>query len=82
MKVATVTDHNAARWLVVRRLGEDKKLRHRQQDECWRAGWYVMRVCPCCWGERVLRYPLDSEAEARQAMAAMVHASEALGIDL
>ena len=78
MKVATVTDHNAGRWLVVRWLDAQK----RPGAPCYPAGWYVMRVCPCCWGERVLRYPLDSETEARQAMAAMVRASEMLGIDL
>jgi len=54
-----VPDHNGAKWLVVRHLpsvpyGRDL-----------RAGWYVVRVCPCHWGERVtLPFPDQDWAEA------------------
>ena len=64
-----VTDHNAARWLVVRHL---PGLVSRGYEEPQPAGWYVLRVCPCHSNERVCRYPYPDEASAEQARQAML----------
>lgn len=66
-----VDDHNGPQFLVVKfcellkepkwRLGRHKLLH---------PGWYVVRTCPCHWGERVtLSYPTRERAEhARQTI--------------
>lgn len=61
-----VEDHNGEQWLTVKycellvqpkyHLGRRNKLLH--------PGWYVIRTCPCHFGERVtLSYPTRERAE-------------------
>lgn len=71
-------DHNAARWLVARWLPAERRAGY----EAWPRGWYVVRTCPCHFGQRVVRHPLESEEQARHAIAVVVHAAEALKIDV
>ena len=52
-----VDPHNGPEWLVVRHLPAG-------QGPGFLAGWYVVRSCPCHWGERVtLPYPTRERAE-------------------
>jgi hypothetical protein len=50
-------EHNEAQWLAVSWQGENGR------GHGSLPGWYVIRVCPCHWGERVT-LPQASEAEA------------------
>jgi hypothetical protein len=54
--VSDVPDHNAPRWLMTRYLAADRAPRGL-------AGWYVIRICPCHFGE-VVTIPLPDEAWA------------------
>jgi hypothetical protein len=54
----TPTEHNAAKWLTVR-------WEENSRGQGFLAGWYVVRVCPCHWGERVT-LPMESEEEAQR----------------
>lgn len=51
------SEHNDDRWLVTRYLPSG-------QGAANVTGWYVVRICPCCCGERVtLPYPNQGRAE-------------------
>lgn len=41
-----VPEHNAAKWFTVRYVRSLGRL-------SVEPGWYVVRVCPCHWGERI-----------------------------
>ena len=69
------SDHNAARWLVVRWLPQQGG---RGCCPPIVAGWYVVRTCKCHSGQPVT-VPLPSEWRAERARRAMLAASERLG---
>jgi hypothetical protein len=77
----SVDNHNSGRWLHV--VSQGAAYRYVAVDGYERgltrkAGWFVIRTCPCHRGERVTR-GYSSEAEAWSAVGAMLVASEGCG---
>lgn len=67
-------DHNARRWLKAVCLDETPRARFKP----WPAGWYVIRTCPCCEGERVTEV-LPGYGNAVSALEAMLQVSAERG---
>jgi hypothetical protein len=60
-------DHNDARWYLVRWLDARKGGKGRNSGipiEGLAAGWYVVRVCPCHFGEPVVKKPYPDPESA------------------
>lgn len=61
-------DHNAAHWLAIKwceLLARPKY--HIGRHKLLHPGWYVVRTCPCHWGERVVTRPYRTREGAEGA---------------
>jgi hypothetical protein len=70
-----IDDHNGPQWLVVRYLATGRK------TAFW-PGWYVVRTCPCHFGQLVtLCFETKDQADhARDAILSVTKANAALGV--
>ena len=66
--VPQAEDHNGPQWLTVKfcalLVQPNRSTKRRMLLE---PGWYVVRTCPCHFGDRVSRFPYDSRERAEQA---------------
>lgn len=79
--VPEAEDHNGPQWLVVKFCALLKQPSRGGSRPGRRMllhpGWYVVRTCPCHFGERVTTLPFHSRARAEHARTAMLSVSEA-----
>ena len=68
-----VDDHNGAGWLIVRQA------RGHWQRGRQPLGWFVVRICPCHWGQRVsIRFADRAAAErCRRVMLGVIQPGSA-----
>lgn len=70
-----VDDHNGAKWLTVRYCDRLTEPVHKKglpaRGFLMNPGWYVVRICPCHFNERITR-AYDSEQRAQHARALLL----------
>jgi hypothetical protein len=67
-------DHNAARWLTVKYLDDGEGRSRCRGRHKLATGWYVVRTCPCHFGENVT-LPLPSQQWAEDVRDVMLSVS-------
>jgi hypothetical protein len=74
-----IDDHNGPQWLVVRYIEQ----RGKTSRQAFWPGWYVVRTCPCHFGEPVtVHYAYESDVlHARDVILSVsAKANAALGV--